>query len=74
MRQKRKKQHERKLSFNETIKLRDFYKSVAILKKYADENGLGNTQFYGDAFATNTIQANKKSVLENVVNTSIFES
>ena len=25
----------------------------AILKKYADENGLENTQFYVDAFATN---------------------
>lgn len=28
---------------------------------------------YTDAFTTNTIQANKKSTLENAVNTSIFE-
>lgn len=36
----------------------------AILKKYADENGLENTQFYVDAFTPYRIQTNKRSTVE----------
>jgi len=41
---------------------------------YFEKENIYTLDSKGDAFTTNTIQANKRSALENAVNTSIFES
>lgn len=41
---------------------------------YFEKENIFTLDSKGDAFTTNTIQANKRSALENAVNTSIFES
>ena len=41
---------------------------------YFEKENIYTLDSKGDAFTTNTIQANKRSALENAVNTSILES
>ena len=41
---------------------------------YFEKENIYTLDSKGDAFTTNTIQANKRSALENTVNTNIFVS
>jgi len=41
---------------------------------YFEKENIYTLDSKGDAFTTNTIQANKRSALENAVNTNIFVS